>query len=218
MWKLSGKTDKFDFFWQNLPKNGSWSRNFKNLSLHSKSAPSIYHVCQFSVKMDSFNFFGLNLGKLPNYVQYFNSNNVEGIAESWVGLDGAEWSWVKVDGAVWSWVNGLLIPKFTMLIKKHVAQSNDSIYLAIPHLDLGGNDAVHKFNSIRSLRFCVYVHPHGSASAPTEAFFYFVLPATIKTSCNGIRNFVFPVIFIGHSLALNSLSNHLKVTFEQTLY
>ena len=82
-------------------------------------------LCQFSVKMDSFDFFRLNLGKLPNYVRYFNSNNDEAIAESWVktemnwvGVDVAEWSWVKVDGAGWSWVNGLLIPNFTMLIKK----------------------------------------------------------------------------------------------------
>ena len=36
-----------------------------------------------------------------------------------------------------------------MLIKKHVAQSNDGTYLVIPHLDLGGNDVVYKFNSIR---------------------------------------------------------------------
>ena len=43
-------------------------------------------------------FFGLNLGKLPNYVQYFGSNIVEGVAESWVE---AEMSWVEVDGAGW---------------------------------------------------------------------------------------------------------------------
>ena len=43
--------------------------------------------------------FDLNLGKLPNYVQYFASNNVEGLAESWVE---AEMSWVEVDGAGWS--------------------------------------------------------------------------------------------------------------------
>ena len=55
-----------------------------------------------------------NLGKLPNYVQYFGSNNVEGVAESWVE---AEMSWVKVDVAGWRWVNGLLILNFNMLIK-----------------------------------------------------------------------------------------------------
>ena len=155
--------------------------NFTNLSLHSKSAPSKYHVCQCSVKLDSFKFFGLNLVKLPNYVRYFGSNNVEGVAESWVET---EMSWVGVDGAGWRWVNGLLIPSFNMLIKKHEAQSNDGTYLAIPHLDLGGNDVVHKFDSIRRSRFYIQVFPHDSASAPTESFFYFILPATIKTSCN----------------------------------
>ena len=51
--------------------------------------------------------FGLNLGKLPNYVQYFDSNIVEGVAESWVET---EMSWVEVDGAGWRWVHGLVIP------------------------------------------------------------------------------------------------------------
>ena len=49
-------------------------------------------------------------------------------------------------------MNGLLILSFNMLIKKHVAQSNDGSYLAIPHLDLGGNEVVHKFDSIRRSR------------------------------------------------------------------
>ena len=60
---------------------------------------------------------------------------------------------MEVDGAGWSWVNGLLILNFNMLIKKHVAQSNDGTYLAIPHLDLGRNDVIHKFGSIRRSRF-----------------------------------------------------------------
>ena len=80
--QFSDKTDKLDFFGPNFLKNGSCDQNLKNLSLHLKSALSIHHVCQFSVKMDSFKFFGLNLGKLPNYVRYFGSNNVEGVAES----------------------------------------------------------------------------------------------------------------------------------------
>ena len=53
---------------------------------------------QFSFKMDSFKFFGLNSGKLPNYVRCFDSNNVEGVAESWME---AEMSWMEVDGAGW---------------------------------------------------------------------------------------------------------------------
>ena len=34
-------------------------------------------------------------------MQYFGSNNVEGVAESWVE---AEISWMEVDGDEWSWV------------------------------------------------------------------------------------------------------------------
>ena len=48
--------------------------------------------------MDNFEFSGLNLGNFPNYVQYFGSNNVENVAESWME---AEMSWVEVDGAGW---------------------------------------------------------------------------------------------------------------------
>ena len=75
---------------------------------------------QFSVKTDSFEFFGLNLGKLPNYVRYFGSYNVEDVAEScleaemnWVelgGSGGARWRWVVVDGVAWGWMHGLAIP------------------------------------------------------------------------------------------------------------
>ena len=63
-------------------------------------------------------------------MQYFGSNIVEGVAESWVEakmcwvevggwvevemswveVDGAGWSWVEVDGAGWRWVYGLVIP------------------------------------------------------------------------------------------------------------
>ena len=54
------------------------------------------------------NFFGLNLGKLPNYVQYFGSNIDEGVEESWAEAElswvEVEMSWVEMDGAEWSWV------------------------------------------------------------------------------------------------------------------
>ena len=43
---------------------------------------------------NKFEFFGLNLGKLPNYVRYFGSNFVEGVAESWVDT---EMNWVEVE-------------------------------------------------------------------------------------------------------------------------
>ena len=87
---------QFCLFGPKFAQNGSWGWNFKNLD--SESAPPRYHMCQFSVKMDNFEFFGLNLGKLPNYVRYFGSNVVEDVAESWVEV---EMSWLEVDGARW---------------------------------------------------------------------------------------------------------------------
>ena len=69
--------------------------------------------------MDNFEFFRLNLWKLPHYVQYFGSNIVEGVAKnlvkaemSWVEVDGTDWSWVDVDRAGWRWVHGLVIRIF----------------------------------------------------------------------------------------------------------
>ena len=47
-------------------------------------------------------------------MQYFGSNIVEGVAESWVEAEMSwvevEMSWVEVDGAGWSWVHGLVTP------------------------------------------------------------------------------------------------------------
>ena len=88
MHKFSDKMDSFEYLGPNLPENGFCHRNFKNLIMDSESTPPLYHVCQFSVKMDDIWFFNLDLGKLPNYVQYFGSSIVEGVAESWVDVDG----------------------------------------------------------------------------------------------------------------------------------
>ena len=46
--------------------------------------------------MDNLEFFGLDLGKFANYMGYFGSSIVEGVAESWLEV---EMSWVEVDGA-----------------------------------------------------------------------------------------------------------------------
>ena len=83
--KFSGKTGNFDFFGPNLPQNEFWGRNFEILSPDLESAAPIYHE-----------FFDLNFGKLPNYVRYFGSYNVEGVAKSWVEVDGGGWSWVEL--------------------------------------------------------------------------------------------------------------------------
>ena len=78
---FQAKRTALTFFNQNLSKYELWVRSFKNLSADSRSLPPRDHVCHISVKMDNFEFSDLNLGKLPDYVQYFGSNKVEGVAE-----------------------------------------------------------------------------------------------------------------------------------------
>ena len=125
--QFSSKKKKLFLFRPIFAQDRFWDQNFRNLSLDSESAPTIYHACQFSIKMDNFEFFGLNLGKLPNYVQYFGSNNTEGVAKSrveaemswvevemsWVEVDVVGWSWVEVHGIESRWVHGLVIPANT---------------------------------------------------------------------------------------------------------
>ena len=54
---------------------------FQKSKCRFKISTSKEPCVQFLVKMVNFEFFDLNLGKLLNYVQYFGSNNVEGVAE-----------------------------------------------------------------------------------------------------------------------------------------
>ena len=60
-----------------------------------------------SIQIGKLLIFWPKFGKIRKYVQYFGSNIVEDVAESWVE---AEMSWVEVDGAGWRWVHGLVIP------------------------------------------------------------------------------------------------------------
>ena len=89
MCQFLGKTDNLEFSGPNLPNIAFCYLNFKNLSPDLELAPPKYHLCQFSVKIANSEFFGPNFGKLPNYVRYFGSHKVEGVAESWVEMDGA---------------------------------------------------------------------------------------------------------------------------------
>ena len=50
MYQFFNKTNNFDFFGPNLPKNGFWDQNFKNLSLDLESASLRCYVHQFSDK------------------------------------------------------------------------------------------------------------------------------------------------------------------------
>ena len=71
--KVPNKNKQGYFFGQTLPKNWFGASNFRN----SESAPPRYYECQFLGKTNNFEFFGLNFGKLSNYVKYFGSCNVE---------------------------------------------------------------------------------------------------------------------------------------------
>ena len=55
--------DNFDFFGPNLPENGFWGRNFKNLNPDSESAPPNTTCANFQSKWTTLKFFGLNLWK-----------------------------------------------------------------------------------------------------------------------------------------------------------
>ena len=114
---ISRQNGHFLVFGRSFPKNWLWAQNFRNLSPNSESVHPRFYGCQFSVKTDNFELFGLNLEKLPNHIRYFGANNVEGIAESWVEVQMSwvevgrtGWNWMKVDGAGWRWVQGLAIP------------------------------------------------------------------------------------------------------------
>ena len=56
---------------------------------------------QCSVKTEDFQFFDLNLRILLNYMRYFGSNNMEGVAGSWMEV---EMSWVEVIRGGCNWV------------------------------------------------------------------------------------------------------------------
>ena len=55
--------NNFDFFDQNLRKNGFWGWNLKTLGPESESASLRYYVHQFSDKTNNFEFLGPNLPK-----------------------------------------------------------------------------------------------------------------------------------------------------------
>ena len=85
-----------------------------------------YHVYEFSDKADNFEFFSLNFGKLRSYLPYFGSNNVEGVAVSWVEV---EMSWVEVHGAGWGWVE--VGARFSKEIQFFIRKTQFSIYQSL---------------------------------------------------------------------------------------
>ena len=84
MHQFSDIRDNFEFLDTNLPKNGFWGRNLKNLSLDPESASLRYYVHQFSNKTNNFEFLGPNLPKNGFWSQNFKSLSLD---SEWVLLN-----------------------------------------------------------------------------------------------------------------------------------
>ena len=77
------KMDNVKFLDPNLPKNGFWGQNLKNLSLDSELACLRYYVHQFLDKMDNFEFLGPNLLKNGFWGQNFKYLSLDLKLPSW---------------------------------------------------------------------------------------------------------------------------------------
>ena len=79
-------------FWPKLAQKRILESEFQKSKSGSGINTPRYHLYHFLVKAENFEIFSLSLGKLTNDMQYFGSNNVEGVAEDWVEVDGAGWT------------------------------------------------------------------------------------------------------------------------------
>ena len=79
-------------FWSKLAQKRILESEFQKSKSGSGINTPRYHLYHFLVKAENFEIFCLSLGKLTNDMQYFGSNNVEGVAENWVEVDGAGWT------------------------------------------------------------------------------------------------------------------------------
>ena len=77
VYQFLDKTDNFEFLGPNLPKNGFWGQNFKNLSLDSESASLRYYVNQFSELRDNFKFLAPNLPKKSFWAWNFKNLSLD---------------------------------------------------------------------------------------------------------------------------------------------
>ena len=77
MYQFSDKMDNFEFLDPNLPKNGFWGQNLKNLSLDSESASLRYLTHQFLDKTNNFEFLYPNLPKNGFWGQNFKNLSLD---------------------------------------------------------------------------------------------------------------------------------------------
>ena len=80
VYQFSDKTDNLEFLDSNFPKNiflgSKFQKSESGFGIDTSNIPRARIFSQNGQLL----IFGLNLGKLPNYVQYFGSNIVEGVA------------------------------------------------------------------------------------------------------------------------------------------
>ena len=88
---------QLSLFRSSFPQKWILRSEFKNLIVDLELAPRRCYVCIFTDKIDNFEFFHLNFGKLLNFMWYFGSNNIEGVAKNSVEAE-------------MNWVHGLVIP------------------------------------------------------------------------------------------------------------
>ena len=131
VYQFSDKTDNFEFLGPNLPKNGFWDQNFKNLSLDLESASLRCYVHQFSDKFaqkwilgsefqKSKSGFGINTSNIP-CVPVFSQNGqllifwpkfgeiaqlcaIFWFKYCWGCCRELGGGWNELDGGGWSWV------------------------------------------------------------------------------------------------------------------
>ena len=110
MYQFSGETDNFDFFGPNLLKIDFGSEFQKSKSGFGISTSEFPEMSIFKQNRQP-SIFWPKFGEIAWYVRYWGSNNVGGVAGSWVE---AQMSWLDVDearfrlkwagGDGWSWV------------------------------------------------------------------------------------------------------------------
>ena len=152
-----GKTNNFDFFDPNLPKNGFWVRDFKNLSADSRSAPPRDYACHFSVKMDNFEFFGLNLGNCPITCDILVLITLRVFQRARWRLKWARWR---------RWVHGLVILTFLIWRENYILFSR--------YLDFC------TFVKSTDFKICGIIIGITSIGISISAYFFWIL-STLKT-------------------------------------
>ena len=108
--QFSVNMENSDFFWLKFAQKWTLRSEFqKSKSRFGISTSKIPCVPIFNQSGQLQFFSAKNLRKLPNYLQHFGSNNLEGVVESWVEADMSwvetEMGWMELGGTRWRWMD-----------------------------------------------------------------------------------------------------------------